>query len=156
MTRVLPVGLAVLLPILVGISGWSWWSDGDSIDHEVTATARQQAINFFSLDHRTIDEDLDQVVELATGSFKEEYMAERERVKQGVAEHALVVSAEVPDNATAIEYQHGDRARVLVAVDATTEGTKDEAESETNRYRVRMTLERADDRWLVSNIDQVG
>lgn len=145
--------LAVALVALLATSTWLWWSERTDIDHGAAVTARQQAINFFSLDHRHIDDDLDRVLALSTGEFKQQYAQQRERVKDGVTKQKLIVSATVPDGATAVEYQHDDAAKVLVAVDATTKG---KTESETNRYRVRVALRRVEDRWLVSEINQVG
>lgn len=145
--------LAAALVVLLAASGWLWWGQRTDFDHGAIVTARQQAINFFSLDHRYIDEDIDRILANSTGDFKQQYKQESERVKQGIAGNKLIVSAEVPDGATAVEYQHGDAAEVLVAVNAK---TKSQSEAETNRYRVRVTLRRVDGQWLVSGINQVG
>lgn len=155
LARIIPATLAVVLAGLVATSAWLWWDNRTDIDHAATAVARQQTINFFSLDHRHVDADLDRVMALATGKFKQQYAHKRDRVKEGVSKQKLVVTATVPNNGAALEYQHGDRAQVLVAVDATTKQPKAETESQTNRYRVRLTLQRVDGQWLVSEIHQV-
>lgn len=155
--RIIPAALAAPLAGLLATSAWLWWSgSGESeIDPSATAVARQQVVNFFSLDHRHIDDDVDRVLALATGKFKQQYAKQRDRVEQGVGKQKLVVTAKVPDNGAALEYQHGDRARVLVAVDATTTGEA-KTKPKTNRYRVRLALLRVDGRWLVSEINQAG
>lgn len=153
--KIIPAALAIVLAGLVATPAWLWWSQRDDIDQSATAVARQQVINFFSLDHRHVDADLDRVMALATGKFKQQYAKQRDRVEQGVRKKKLVVAAEVPDSGAALEYQRGDRAQVLVAVDATTTG-KTKENSKTNRYRVRLALQRVDGQWLVSEINQAG
>lgn len=155
LAKIIPATLAVMLAALVATSAWLWWDNRRDIDHAATVVARQQTINFFSLDHRHVDADLDRVMALATGRFKQQYAEQRDRVEQGVSEQKLVVTATVPDNGAALEYQYGDRAQVLVAVDATTKQPQAETTSKTNRYRVRLTLRHVDGQWLVSEINQV-
>lgn len=147
------IALGLALAALVGTSAWLWWNDRQSIDGGAAAVARQQAINFFSLDHRHIDDDLDRVLALSTGEFKGSYAGQRQRIVERIVQRKAVVSASVGDDAAALEYQHGDHAQVLVAVDAT---TKAKDGSQTQHYRVRMTLRRIDDSWLVSEIKQVA
>lgn len=156
--KIIPAVLAVVLAGLIATSAWLWSSNpgySSDLDQSATAVARQQVINFFSLDHRHVESDADRVMSLATGKFKQQYAQQRERVEQGVRKKKLVVTAEVPDNGAAVEYQHGDEARVLVAVDATT-ARAGAAKPDTNRYRVRLTLQRIDGQWLVSEINQAG
>lgn len=152
--KVVPAVLAVVLAGLVATSAWLWWNKRTDIDDSAAAVARQQTVNFFSLDHRHVDADVDRVLALATGKFKQQYAKQRERVVQGVGKQKLVVTAKVPDGGTALEYQHGDHAQVLVAVDATSRG-KAGSEPKVNRYRVRLELQRVDGEWLVADITQV-
>jgi hypothetical protein len=152
-TRVVPAVLAAALVALLAASTWLWWDRRSEADPAAEVIARRQAINFFSLDYRHIDADLDRVLALSTGEFRKQYADQRDRVRQGVAKQKLVVTAEVPESGTALEYQHDDAAQVLVAVDATTSGR---TVKETNRYRVRLGLRKVDGQWLVSQINQVG
>lgn len=153
--RFVPAALAVVLAALVATSAWLWWDKRPDVDHSVTAAAGQQAVNFFSLDHRHIEADLDRVLALATGEFKQQYAQQRDRIAEGVRHRKVTVTAAVPDNGVALEYQRGDDAQVLVAIDATTKQAKAK-KSKTNRYRVRLTMRRVDSEWLVSEINQAG
>lgn len=153
--RIVPAALAAALAALVATCAWLWWDKHSGIDHSVTAVGGQQAINFFSLDHRHIDADLDRVLATATGDFKQQYARQRDRIEEGVRKRKVTVTADVPDNGVGLEYQYGDVARVLVAVDATTNQANVE-KSKTNRYRVRLTMRRVDGEWRVSEINQAG
>lgn len=150
--RILRIVLSVALAGFVGTAAWLWWADRERIDGGAAAVARQQAINFFSLDYRHIDDDLDRVLALSTGEFKDQYAEQRDRITEGATERKVVITARVADDATALEYQHGDRAQALVAIDATTKG---KSGSQTHRYRVRVKLRQIDGEWLVSGIEQV-
>lgn len=152
--RLVPAVLATVLAGLLATSAWLWWGDRAELDQSATAVARQQVVNFFSLDHRHVDADLDRVLALSTGRFRQQYSDQRKRVAKGVRNQKLSVTAVVPDNGAALEYQHGNRAQVLVGVDVTSK--KPGAESKTNRYRVRLELQRIDSQWLVAKINQAG
>jgi len=127
---------------------------GREADPGMLVAARQQAKNFFSLDYRHADADVDRVLALSTGKFKKEYASRRKEVIAGVTEKKLVVTASIPKDGAAVEFVDGSHGRVLVAVDVST-GTLTGPTTE-NRYRARILLTRVDGRWLVSDVNQVG
>lgn len=151
---ILPGVLLALVAGLVVAIAVAVLDEDDGIDPAMVVVARQQAINFFSLDYRRADEDVDRVLALATGSFKEEYAARRREIVAGVTEKKLVVTAAIPDDGAAVEFYDRDEARVLVSVDVTTGSGA--AEPTENRYRTRVLLERVGGQWLVSGLNQVG
>ena len=152
-SRLVPGLLVVVLVGLLATSAWLWQDRRESVDNGALAVAKQEAKNFFSLDHRHAEEDVDRVLSLATEPFKSQYAAKRDEVVAGVQDKKLVVTALLPDDGTAIEYFTEDRAQVLVSADVTTEQRGDE---ETQRHRTRIKLEKVDGRWLVSGIETVG
>lgn len=150
-----PTALSVVLAGLLAASLLLWLDDRQSLDDGVVATAQQQATNFFSLDYKRPDASIDRVLSLATDPFKTEYSKKRDTIKKSLTEKQLSVSATVPDNGAAIEYLHGDKAQVLVAVNTRT--TADDGnQTESNRYRARIELVRVGEKWLVSGVEQVG
>ncbi len=116
--------------------------------------AQDAARNFFTLDHRTLDDDIDRVLAMATGDFLEQYESQSADLRETVAEKLLAISATVPEIGTAVEHVADDEVWVLVPVDVHTE--QDGAPTEDVRYRTRVVLTRADDGWLVSRLEQVG
>lgn len=153
---VVPIVLAVVLVGLLGTSAVLWLGARESLDDApiVTATARQAGLNFFSLDYRRADADIDRVLDMAADPFKAEYAKAREQVKKGLRDKKLVVTATVPDSGAALEYLRGDRAQVLVAVDTKT--TVAGKKSDDQRHRARIELTEVDGTWLVSGVYQVG
>lgn len=132
---------------------------GRSRDHAVDpaalVVAQQETENFFGLDYRHADRDVDAVLALATGTFKEQYAAQRQAIVSGVTEKKLVVTATVPSDGVALEFYDRDRAQVLVAVDVHTSAAGTDEET-LNRYRARIVLDRVAGHWLVSAVNQVG
>lgn len=157
LSRALPAALAVMLVALLGASAWLWY-DGRGSDRSAAAstTARTAASTFFTLDAADVNATVDAMLALSTGEFRTDYEAQRDRLVEEVESKGLKVSAAVPDNGAALEFLDGDRAQVLVAVDATT--TLPDGGTETNNYRVRVRLSWVDDEaaWRVSGLEQVG
>lgn len=152
-SRLVPGLLFVVLVGLLATSAWLRQDRRESLDNGALAVAKQEATNFFSLDHRHAEDDVDRVLSLATDPFKSQYAAKRDEVVAGVTSKKLVVTATLPEDGTAVEYFTETKAQVLVSVDATTRQEKGE---ETQRHRTRIKLEKIDGRWLVSGIETVG
>lgn len=161
-----PTVLVVVLVALLVTSAVLWVGREDSVDRDdsvgapgsaslgIVVAAKQGAISFFSLDYRHVQEDVDAVIALATGDFKSEYAEQSAGVVTDVTKQKLVTVAAVPTDGVAVEYAHGDEGQVLVAVDVTkTQGT---GEPVVQRNRARITLILFDERWLISNIQEVG
>ena len=150
---VVPGALAVLVLALLA-TAFVLRPEGREADPGMLVAARQQAKNFFSLDYRHADDDVDRVLALSTGKFKREYASRRDEVIAGVSDKKLVVTASIPRGGAAVELVDGNRGQVLVAVDVST-GTLTGPTTQ-NRYRARLLLTRVDGRWLVSDLNQVG
>lgn len=131
-----------------------WHAKHRTSETGALAVARQEALNFFTLDYRHVHQDTSDVLALATGSFSDTYAAQRATIETGVTSKKLAVSAAVPEDAVAVEYLHGDTAQVLVAVDTTT--TLPTGASDAARYRTRLVLQKAHGTWRVSQFNQVG
>lgn len=151
---ILPTMLSLLLVGLLTASALLWLGSRQQLDEAPLAVARQEAQNFFTLDYRHIDENLDRVESIATGPFKQQFAKKRDQVKKAVVGKKLRLTATIPDNGTAIEYEHGYHAQVLVAVNATTRTETGGADN--NRYRARVQLIRQNGNWRVSGVNQVG
>lgn len=128
-------------------------TSGALADAGALVAARQQALAFFSLDYRKAEANVDAVLALATGAFKQEYAASKDQVVAQVKEKKLVATATIPEGGVAVEFATPTQARILVVVDVDrTIGTQ----VDRLRNRSRILLERVDGRWLVSGVNQVG
>lgn len=151
---VLPAALAVVLCGLLTASGVLWFNDREGLADDPVAAARQEALNFFTLDYRNANADVDRVLSLATDPFETEYEESRGKLVKSLRAKRMVVTATVPENGTAIEFLSEDRAQVLVAVDTTT--TVNGKGDDRQHHRARIELTEVDGTWLVSGFFQVG
>lgn len=145
--------LGLLLAGLVGSCVVVWLQDRRSDDRAALAVAREGAQSFFSLDHRQVEQDVDAVLALATGTFRDEYSAKREAVIADVRKRQVVVTATIPEDGAALEFLGANDAQVLVSVDVRSQSAEDVQDS---RFRTRMTLQKVEGEWLVSGVEQVG
>lgn len=155
--------VVAVLAIAVAVVGYLTWdrtreAEPASFDDAPVEVAAASARDFFTLDHRTIEDDMERVLATATGEFQDQYEKQSAELRKTVQNKRLVLTATVPDEGTAVEYLGEDAAWVLVSVDVRTES--DGTPAEDTRYRTRLVLTRSDeggdDEWLVSRFEQVG
>ncbi len=161
---VAPVVLGVVVVALVvalvlvdrdrpGARWYAFWERDDDTD-AVMAVAREEATNFFDLDHRRIDADVEQVLSLATGGFAKEYREQQAGLVTAVKKKKVVWRPTLPADGTALEYLAGDQAGVLVAIDV--QKSSGDSPAQLERTRARIVLSRVDGVWLVSDFQDVG
>ncbi len=150
LAAVLTVAVAALLTAATTVA----LDNGPSLANQPMAVADTEATNFFTLDYKNIDSELNAVLSLSTGTFKNQYQQNSAAVKKGIVSAKLTSTASIPANSTAIEFETTSQATVLVAVDAATATAT--GTTQTNRYRMRIVLTKVSGNWLVSSIQQVG
>ena len=121
---------------------------------EAVAVARSAVEAFYGVDHRTLEADLEEVRQLATGDFAEQYDDAADRLEQRFRERRLVTSATLVPDGTATSSLTTARAEVLVAVDVTRRAGGQPPEQRD--FRTRVELVRLDGEWLVSALEPVG
>lgn len=163
--RVRTIGVVVLVLALAAAT--LWWLVGRDEEPPAAqpqgdraaavAVARQVATNFFSLDHETVEDDIAAVESLATGTLAETYSARSADLARDVRRRQLVVTAELPEDGTAVEALSADAASILVSVDASSVAGKGEGagKEQVTLYRVRVTLVPVDGDWRASGLEQV-
>lgn len=125
----------------------------DQLRREALEAARAAAISLTTYDHRTLDEDFARVAGQATGPFKEEYAKTSAQLRPALEQSQAVATAEVP--AVGVEKLSTDPVEVVlvVAVDQTI--TTAGAPPRTEYNRIRMTLRRTDEAWLVAGVERL-
>lgn len=123
------------------------------VDPEALVTARQEALNFFTLDYQHAEDDVDRVLALATGKFHDEYSASKPQLLAKMKAARIVCTAVIPQDGAALEFVHGGTAQVLVVVTVPKAATCGLFEP-SNRTRVVLTRTGGD--WRVSDLRQVG
>lgn len=145
------IGLAVLTVL---------WGNGlrdrQATDQERTrllAAARQEAVNFTTIDYQALDESIANVLSLATGSFREQFVENEEQLRMLVTANEAVSTGEVREAGVVVA--DDTSARVLAFVDSTVRNTAT-PEGQPRFYRLLMDLTKTDDRWLVTDLQFVG
>ncbi|WP_241010651.1 Mce protein [Mycobacterium camsae] len=116
--RALVVG-AVVVAALAGLTGWLGYRAYQEREAQAqrdlfVQTARQGAVNLTTISYTEIDTDVQRILDLATGTFRDDFehrskpFMELVKVAQSVSEGTVTDAG--------LESQHGDSAQVLVAV----------------------------------------
>jgi Mce-associated membrane protein len=145
------VGALLLAPKLATASDEA--TRRDAILH----AARQQAVNFTTLDYRHLDRDLGRVLEGSTGEFRKQFRAGTLDLTKLVSANKAVAQGEVLE--AGIVSDDSDSARALVVADSTVTNTGS-PKPDKRHYRIQLDLVRdpavKGGRWLVSDLTFVG
>lgn len=113
--------------------------------------ARQAATNLTSISHRTADQDIERILDVATGELAEQFRSEREALTELLGTSRSTSEGEVL--AAGVQSIEGRSATVLVATDATvTTAETGEDSPVLQRYRMSMDLRKVGDRWLTERV----
>jgi Mce-associated membrane protein len=156
-TRLLVAGLPVLALILALGVGYLKWLDGTARESRAAADASVQAasestVAILSYKPETVDHDLKAAADRLAEPFRQQYtQLVNDVVAPGSKQQHITALATVP--AAASVSATGKQAVVLVFVDQTTTIGNDAPTQSTSS--VRVSLEKVDGRWLISQFDPV-
>jgi len=147
---VLPVLLVASLAVS-GFLGWQQWQE-----HRVQQ-AGQQALHaaieyaqvLTSIDSNNVDQNFKDVLDGATGEFKDMYTQSSVQLRQLLIDNKATAHGVVVDSA--IQSESTDKVVVLVFIDQTVTNTA-VPDPRIDRSRVKMTMEKVDGRWLASKV----
>lgn len=113
----LSIAAVVAIVGLLGASGWMAWQHQHVVKERqraaaFIATARQGVINLTSLDFNKAKEDVQRVLDIATGEFKDDFQKRAEDFAAVVKDSKAVTEGSV--TAAAVESMNNDSAVVLV------------------------------------------
>jgi Mce-associated membrane protein len=115
--------------------------------------ARSVTVSLTSYDHRRLDEDFGRVRALAVGDFAKEYEESTAALRPALEQSQAVATAAVPGAGVEELSTVPVRAVVIVLVDQTI--TTAGAEPRTELNRLRMTLVRPEQTWLVEQVQRL-
>ena len=150
--------LAAVGVAAVVLATMSWSRTADAADHDarrtaILAAARQQAVNFTTLDYQHLDRDLRRVLRGSTGDFRSQFRSGTKDLSTLVTENKATSQGEVLE--AGIVSDDTDSARVLVVADSTVTNSAD-PKPQKRHYRMQLDLVREGSRWLVSDLQFVG
>jgi Mce-associated membrane protein len=147
--------LAVLVVLLLAGCAVLWATrPGDSAvrtDAYVGAlqAARAGIVDVASFDYVTIDDDIAQIRNVTTGDLRQESVDQLDQRRQQITDAQAVVDTTVVGAAVGDADQ--DSATVFAVIQSTQQ-TNASAQAQVQRYRVEISLQRVDGRWLLSGI----
>jgi Mce-associated membrane protein len=156
--RMLPWLLAaalVLVAVGIGFLGHrvSQENQANQGSQDALAAARQEALNFISIDYRAFDQDSKNVLSGATGDFKQQFSDQSKTLQSLVASNKAVSTGQVLQ--AGVVTSSATSARVLVVADATVANTAAPS-GQVRNYRLQMDLVQQNGQWLTSDIEFVG
>ncbi|GGO01045.1 hypothetical protein GCM10011610_70540 [Nocardia rhizosphaerihabitans] len=153
--------IAVLAAAVVALGGVSvqLWLDVrhneqvDSRDEAVLDTARRIAVQLVTLDHTSAEKSLDAIGADSTGSFRDQWDKISGNFVTVLRNGNVESTGEVKE--AGIVAIDDNNATVLTAVTSMVKNTE-APEGQQRVYRMKMTLDHTDGRWLVSNVEFVA
>lgn len=146
----LPLLLAASL-LVSGFLGWKQWQAHQL--NEAGEQARQAAIAYAgvltSIDSNNVDQNFRQVLDGATGEFKEMYTQSSVQLRQLLIDNKATAHGVVVDSAIASESM--GKVVVLLFIDQTVTNAQ-MPDPRIDRSRIKMTMEKVDGRWRTAKV----
>ncbi|NMO05265.1 hypothetical protein HH308_29005 [Gordonia sp. TBRC 11910] len=150
--------LIALLVALVGAIAWK----GTTVVEQRTAADRNTEIigvtkdvvaSLVNLDYNRTDADLARIKAMSAGQFADQFSQVSSSMGQVLGQGKVQSTGSVKE--AAIISVDDSHAKVLAAVTSVVKNTE-APEGQPRVYRMRVQLDRADDKWLVSNVEFVA
>ena len=149
-----PALIGALIAALAGAGffGWQFWQQ-HQLD-QAREAAQRAAVSYAqvltSVDSNNVDENFKQVLDGATGEFKDMYSKSSVELRQLLIENKATAHGVVVDSA--VQSADKNKAVVLLFVDQSVANTK-LPDPRIDRSRMKMTLEKTDGTWKASKIE---
>jgi Mce-associated membrane protein len=132
------------------------WAEGRSTAARydaVLASARQEALNFTTLDYRSISDDVARVLAGSTGSFHKQFQDSEANLKTLAARNKSVSKGSVLE--AGIVSSEPTKARVIVVADSMVSNVNTST-PQPRHYRLQLDLVLQGGRWLTDDLQFVG
>lgn len=144
---------ALVVVTLAGLSGWLGYRAYQKHDAQVrqnlyVATARQGAVNLTTINYTQVDTDVQRILDLATGAFRDDFEQRAKPFEEVVKAAQSKSEGTVTD--AGLESQRGDSAQVLVAVAVKSRTAG--GEEAPREWRMRIEVRSVGDDAKVSNV----
>lgn len=147
--------VAAFVVVLLGVSGWLGWQvwqqhrvQQASHDAQQAAVAYAQVLT--SIDSAKVDQNFAEVLDGATGQFKDMYSQSSAQLRQLLVDNKATAHGTVVDSA--VQSATPSTVVVLMFVDQTVSNSA-APDPRIDRSRVKMTMEKVDGRWRASKVE---
>jgi Mce-associated membrane protein len=153
--RILATVAGIVVVALLAGSGFMAWqlkqnNDTAAAGRAALAAAQSYAVVLTSIDTNNVDQNFTQVLDGATGEFKDVYSQSASQLRQVLIDNKAMSKGIVVDSA--IKSATKTKVDVLLFVDQSVSNTVN-PEPRIDRSRVAITMELVDNRWLASKVD---
>ena len=152
--RVLVGAVAILFVaalVVSGVLGWMLWQQREM--RRAGQHAQEAAVTYAqiltSIDSNKVDENFNQVLDGATGEFKDMYTQSSAQLRQLLIDNKASAHGMVVESA--IQSESKDKVVVLLFVDQSVSNTN-VPDPRIDRSRIKMTMEFVDGRWRASQV----
>ncbi len=147
--------VAAALAVLLALTGYLGWQDWQNKQlSEASESAQRAAVSYAqvltSIDSDNVDENFKEVLDGATGEFKDMYSQSSVELRQLLIENKATAHGIVVESA--VQSASKDKAVVLLFVDQSVSNTK-LPDPRIDRSRMKMTLEKVDGQWRASKVE---
>jgi Mce-associated membrane protein len=147
--------VAVIFVAALGLSGVLFWKlkqrdDTAAAGKAALQTAKTYAVTLSSVDTKDLDKNFAQVLDGATGEFKDMYSQSSAQLRQLLIDNKAASLGVVID--AGIKSATPTKVDVLLFVDQSISNTA-RPEPRVDRLRITMTMDRVDGRWLASHVE---
>lgn len=151
-TLLVVITVAAVVTAWCGVS-WRQTVAAEARNNEVLSTASEMSVNFVTMGHSSADSDLARILDGTTGDFRAQFASMADGFRLLLDQGAVQSSGQVVG--AGIVEADDDRATVLSAVTSTVKNSE-APDGEIRVYRMKLSLEHSDGRWLVSNVEFVA
>ncbi|MFE3545941.1 h domain protein [Nocardia sp. NPDC059177] len=147
--------LGVIAAAVLGVSGYQIWQQDrtEQARADAMSTAGRTVSAMFTYESATVDTELPKAADGLTAEFREDYLKLiTEAIAPGAKEKQLTVKATT--QAEGVVEADPEHAVVLLYLNQLTT-SKDTPDGTSSGSRVRVTLDKSDDRWLVAQVTPV-
>lgn len=141
----------VVLGVVLGLGARADHADAQRRE-EIVAVARQVVVNVTTLSHETVDQDVANMLSDTTGDFRRQFEDGSSTFADVVREGQVESSGEV--RLAGVEQVSEQEGTVLLAVHSTVRNSA-APDGEQRHYRLAVTMQHQEGRWLASNVEFV-
>lgn len=144
--------IAVVSSACAGVFGWKLMdrAETDAAARQAAATARNYAVTLTSIDSQHIDQNYAEVLNGATGEFKDMYSQSSGQLKKLLIDGKAVSKGRVVDSS--IKSVTKDKVEVMLFVDQEITNAAS-PDPRVDRSRIVMTMQRVGGRWLAGKVE---
>lgn len=151
--------LAVLVVTALTFVGFAQYrslqdkEDADTARRDALSAARSEVLALTTISSTTSAADIKRLLAGATPSFREKFQQQAKEFSSALKQAGVTSTGRIAS--AGVESSRDSKAVVLVAATGTVKNNRNK-KAEPRNYRLRVSLEKSGDRWLVAGMDFVA